>query len=701
MRILLLSVALMAALTAAAESVNLAEQVTIRRTEYGVPHILAESEKAAAYGFAWVQAEDHFPLLYRSMVRGRSEMSRYYGASEEHIEFDFQTRQLRARKLVVDHYHLLPADYRGVVEGFAAGINGYMAAHPEETEAWMTPVTPHDVLSAWQVAVMRFTFLRGNIIGRFQRAMEESDGQQTTPGPEPHQEIGSNAIALAPSRTESGHAMLLNNPHQPWSDQARYYEAHITVPGVYNFFGSTFIGGHLLTTGFSEHLGWAHTVNYPDLEEFYEVTRDPDHPDQYLFDGGSVPFEKDTTTITLDDGSQQSRETWWSPLGPVVYKTAEKAYILRSAGQGQYRTGLQWYRMAQAANLAEFREVLRMQQIPMFNIGYADQDGNILYLWNGTVPKLPHAGHGLEAVPADDSDEIWTTVHPLSDLMQLLNPPGGYVQNCNSPPYLTNLHAPLDRAAYPDYFPDNDLSLRTQVGLSLIHNERRYSLEDLIDAKYTTRLLLADRVKPDLLRILEAADLSSEEREALAMMRAWDNTASAESAGSVLFKVFWDEYRGEDDDFAVGWREDEPMATPRGLGAPDRALAAFRAAMAETKKRWGSWRVAWGDVHRLRRGDTDLPMGGASWRLGCFRVMHYEDADDGKLVANGGDGYVFAVEFGDQPKAYSVLAYSQSGRPGSPHYNDQGALFANEQMKPVPFTEEAIAAKRLREYRPE
>ena len=129
-------------------------------------------------------------------------------------------------------------------------------------------------------------------------------------------------------------------------------------------------------------------------------------------------------------------------------------------------------------------------------------------------------------------------------------------------------------------------------------------------------------------------------------------------------------------------------------------MEAFRKAMAETKSRWGSWRVKWGDVHRLRRGDKDLPVGGGSNRLGCFRICEYDEAGDGKLVMDGGDCFVLVVAFGDVPEAYSVLSYSQSGRPDSKHYNDQLRLFAENKMKPVAVTEKDINARLIREYRP-
>lgn len=689
------------ALAVAAESpVDLADQVSIRRTEYGVPHILADNEKAAAYGFAWAQCEDHFPIVYKSVVRGRSEVSRWYGASEGNVEYDFQTRQLRARKRVVDNFHRLPADYRSVLTGFAAGINAYMAAHPEEREDWMTPVTPHDVGCAWQVAVMRFTFLRGNVIGRLKRAMEQGENTEAALEMVSEAPMGSNTIALSPARTKNGHALLLNNPHQPWSEEANYYEAHLTVPGVYNFYGSTFAGGPILSTGFNDNLGWSHTVNHPDLYELYEVTLDPAQPDHYLFDGGSIPLEHEVVTILTEGDTPLQRDCWWSPLGPVIHRNDTSAFILRSVGYEQYQTGVQWYRMTKAQNLEEFRAVLAMQEIPMFNVSYADRAGNIMYLWNGTVPDLPHPAHGNEAVPVRSTDEVWTRIHPVGELMQHINPVGGYVQNCNSPPYLTNLHLPLKREDYPAHFPDNDLSLRTQHGLGLIHNDTKFDLESLMKAKFSMNMLLADRVKPDLLKILGEADLNDEERAAWELLKRWENSVRAESKGSVLFKVWWSLYRKGDNRYAEDWDEATPMSTPFGIGAPERVLPSFREAMAECTRRWGSWDVAWGDVHRIRRGDVDLPVGGGDGELGCFRVCDFTEGEDGRYEMNGGDGYVFVVEFGDTPKAWSVLAYSQSGRPDSPHYNDQTPLFANNQMKPVAFTEGEINAQLLRTYRP-
>jgi len=186
----------------------------------------------------------------------------------------------------------------------------------------------------------------------------------------------------------------------------------------------------------------------------------------------------------------------------------------------------------------------------------------------------------------------------------------------------------------------------------------------------------------------------------VALLKSWDNTAGPDSVGSVMFEAWWEAYRQGDQEFAQVWTEAEPMQTPDGLASPDRAVETFREAVAETSQRWGRLDIPWGEVHRVRRGSQDMPVGGGSWRLGCFRVCHFEDAEDGKRTMNGGDGFVFAVEFGETPRAYSVLAYGQSGRPESPHYADQVNLFCGNRMKTVAFTETEIAQQLLRDYRP-
>ncbi len=142
------------------------------------------------------------------------------------------------------------------------------------------------------------------------------------------------------------------------------------------------------------------------------------------------------------------------------------------------------------------------------------------------------------------------------------------------------------------------------------------------------------------------------------------------------------------------------MNTPKGISDTAKALSALIKAVALTKEKYETLDLTWGEVHRLRHGDLDLPVGGGPSGLGCFRVLGFREGDDGKQEIQRGDGWVFAVEFSNPPMAYSILAYGQSAKEESPHHTDQAELFANNKMKKVAFTDKEIRKSMIREYRP-
>jgi len=693
----------------AMDSAELAKHVEIRRTKYGVPHITGDSLAAVAFGFGYCQAEDHLPNIMRGYLGVRGRLAATFGPDEakrgdgKNLASDFYNGQFRVYERAVENYHKVDPDYRDVCEGFAAGLNYYVARHHDQAPDWTPTVTGHDVAAYGISGVMRFAFNRGNIIKLFL----ESQGVKTAlhdPDDEHEREIGSNMWALAPSRSRSGRAILLGNPHQPWSPVATYYEAHLTVPGKMNFYGSTFIGRPILTSGWNEHLGWSHTVNYPDLEEIYELTLDPERPEHYRFDGGAVPIAAYEVSVDVKaEGGRgtQKRTFYTTPLGPVIHRTPEKIFVLRSACWDNYWAYEEWLKLAMAENYAEFRRTLEMNQIPMFNICYADRTGNIFYLYNGTVPKLPHAAHTGQAVPAARTADVWTEFLTTAELPQLFNPPGGYVQNCNSPPFFTNLRAPLDPAKFPEYLRTNTVSLRSQHSLRLIDNDRKLSLDEVRELKHSQLLLLAERVKGDLIAALRESQPNSEIHAAIETLEKWDNTTSAESRGGALFAHWWPLYEAAGEpDYAVEWSADKPTSTPSGLADKARAVKTFVQALEEVTGFYGRHDVAWGEAHRIRKTGVDLPVSGGSGLQGAFRVLEFRRADDNKLVANSGDGWAFAVEFSEPPQAYTVLAYSESELENSPHYADQAPLFSANQMKRAAFTDAEIESQIIRKYRP-
>lgn len=686
----------------------------IRRTEHGVPHILANDYRGVGIGLGYAQVEDYGERVIIGLLRARGGMGRTFG--RDSIASDFGAARDQAR--VRETYHLLDAGTRGIYEGFAEGVNIFIRSNPERVPAWAQPI-----FHAYDVAALDVNFVNTNAARTVVLRQLRADSVRARGGPEAEAvnalfnrpagtdgqpTDGSNAWALAPSRTKSSRAILLRNPHLNWN--AGYYEAHVTIPGQLDFYGDFRIGSAFAVIGgFNRDLGWATTNNNPDNDELYVLQADTTKPDAYFFDGLSAPLIKEEYAVEYQAPAgmtSEARPLWLTSIGPVVHRTRDKVYILRAGGDGDYRAGQQFLRMMRATSLAEWKAAMAMQARPTSNFTYADRAGNILTVWNASPPRLPHpSGGDTVAVPARGSSDVWNSIVPFDSLPQILNPKGGYVFNSNSAPWYGNLRQPLDTLKYPPYFERPSFSLRSQNAVSIIDNAKKFSLEDVVKAKHTYRMLLADRVKAELLAAARAARIDSL-APAIALLSRWDNNAAAGSRGALLFEAWYRRYaqlvaQAGDSVFTEGWTPVKVTTTPRGIRRHDLAVEALGRAMMETKQAWGAIDVPWGDVHRVRRGNVDVPVGGCGNPTGCFRILNFASAPDGKRVANGGDGWVLAVEFGKQvPRAYSVLAYGQSPDSASAYHSDQAAMFARGELKPVRFTEADVTRFTVRKYRP-
>jgi acyl-homoserine-lactone acylase len=726
---------------------DLSQQVIIRRTEYGVPHVNADNLEAAGYALGYLQMEDYGERVAELLLKSRGEWAKYndLSGSERSEAIDSDASSRLEYKRAVETWQDLEKDTRDFIQGFAKGVNRYIELHPDEFDDWVKPhYTAYDVHARNIVSPSSGSIRRFLSAYERQRNRGEDDEMAMIHGSneifqledqsvwarlaarseEPHPDVGSNVWAFAPERTTSGNAILVRNPHLSWD--AGYYEAQVKVPGKFNFYGDFRIGQAVgIIGGFNEKIGWSTTNNGPDLDEVYSFDADPNKPDHYILDGASVPLEKELITVEYKFGEAlgtETREFWSTPYGPVILREDGKIYVMKSAGDGEFRTGEQFFKMMKAQNLDEWKEAMQMRARVSSNLTYADADGNIFYVWNASMPNRPHeAGGDTTAFHVTNSDEMWQGFTDWEMLPQLENPEGGYLRNENDTYHFTNLNEVLRPEQFPSFYPEPILRLRSQHSIELVHNDKKFSLEDIVELKHSERMLMADRVKEDLIEAVEQTNPEGEIAEAIQLIREWDNTVSKESRGGVLFKTWWNRYSSTADSqrvqgspesvgysatpeklFKEPWSYEESTTTPYGLADYERAVESFEWAIEEAKERYGHWNLPWGEVHRAVIGDLDLAVGGCTGMLGCYRVIWYTDheEDDQKLQVRGGDGWVFAVEFGETPKAYTILAYGQSNKEESPHYNDQLQNFVNNVMTPVAFTDEDVENSVIREYRP-
>ncbi|NNK49805.1 MAG: hypothetical protein HKP01_13105, partial [Gemmatimonadetes bacterium] len=567
-----------------------ADRVEIRRTSYGVPHILADDLGAMAYGLGWVHMEDYGHLVVERLTMVRGELALFKG--EDHVDSDFWWR--RRYQQAVKTYPSLAADTHDMYEGYVAAVNRYIELHPERVPEWAAPrFTAVDIAAHW---------VDERLDGATRRFLASQEAREAARDSAAASGDGSNAWAIGPSRTASGHSMLVRNPHLSWGAgrYSVYYEAHITVPGVIDFYGDFRVGYPMyFNGGFNANLGWATTNNSPDVEEFYALSVDPDDSDAYLLDGESVPLQttefqvKFTSSAGLETVTREFLDT---EIGPVVDRTADTLYVVRSADWGEYRRTEQFLRMMQASTLDEWKDAMRLRAMKESSFTYADAAGNIFYVWNAAIPILPHpSGRDTVAIPVSSRSEVWQELVPFDSLPQLLNPTTGYLHNENDSFHYTNLEQFLEAPSVPAAWPERRLRLRSQLGVELLRGADNVTLEQLIELKHSPRMLMADRVKPDLVRALSASRPVGEVASALELLEAWDNTSRLDSRGGVLFDRWVGQYDEMGGDYADAWNPDEPTTTPRGLDSPELAAEAFAAAVQETTELYGSTDVAWGD----------------------------------------------------------------------------------------------------------
>ncbi len=640
---------------------------------WGVPHVYAADERALFHAFGRAQAEAHGDLVLSLYAEARGRLAEIEGA--EGLESDRRIRTLGIPPLASEWYAAQSPAARSWLDAFADGFNSWAAGHPEAIDDALEPVLPvtgTDPL-AHVLRAVHFGFLA---------APHDAAGRASTLRP------GSNAWAIAPSRSASGHAMLVANPHLPWDGLFTWFEAHLVAPGL-DASGAALVGMPFLGIAFNDRLGWSHTINPIDAADLYALTP---VGDGYRWDGAVRPFETaaDTLRVRQPDGSMRTEilRLRRSAHGPIVAEDEGAAYALRVTGLDQPGVFEQYMDMARASSLAEFEAALERLQMPYFNVVYADADGHVLYVFNGRAPVRPRGDWRFwaGAIPGDDPALLWDAIHPYRDLPRLLDPPSGWVQNSNDPPWSSTWPRALEPADYPAYLSPDGMSFRTQRSIALLDSIGPLTFDEVVTRKHSTRMEMADRLLDDLLPLARASDIAGL-AEATAVLEAWDRRADADSRGGPLFVTWLSElmmrHPSPGRAFARPWDTAAPRSTPDGLADPEAALDALAEAASITETFWGSVDVAWGDAFRLRRDSLDLPANGVGDPLGAVRVTDYAREMDGRMRAVAGDSYVAVVEFGEPTRAMGLLTYGNWSRAGSPHRTDQLPLYARKELRPI------------------
>lgn len=658
------------------------QNIRIARDSFGVPHIFAPTDQEVAYGLAWAHAEDDFPTLQLMILSGKAKLASALG--KKGAQADYVVNLLRCRQLVEDQWSLLSPDFIKLVNGYVQGINAYAKAHPKEIKYKNAfPVNDREYLTASIFSLSIFCGVEKTLPKILGGKVE------TIPG---FSSEGSNAFAFHPSKTNTGEAFLAINAHQPVEGPVAFYEAHLQSEEGWNMLGGLFPGACLIFHGTNENLGWAHTVNSPDIIDIFQLESNPKNNNQYKFDGEWLNLEVRKAKLKIKGiPFRISKKVYWSKYGATL-KTKNGVFSMRLPANMDCRALEEWYRMNKAQNYTAFYKALSMTSLPMFNIVYADRFDTIFYISNAKLPiRNPDPSYNWKGtIPGNSSATLWTKFKPIESLPQYTNPTAGYLFNTNHSPFLaTEGKSNLTPTKY-------DL----KDGFETYNNNRSKRVNELlngidkIDYEYFKKIKF-DRQYPanfefpyglDSLLGLNAGDYPAL-KEVITTLQNWDHKAVVNSKGAAVFLLAYE------------------YIAKRVNNGPSRQITKMESV--ETYQyindyminNFGKVDLTLGDIQKLVRGDDARPADGLPDVLAAAYSKPYLN---GTRNITTGDAYICLVRYPKTglPIIESINTFGASQQPGSAHYKDQMLLFQNQQTKHMTLDKNEVLKNAERVYHP-
>ena len=684
--------------TSAAIEAAKAHEARIIRDRWGVPHVYGERDADVAFGLAYAHAEDDWKTFEEVILFSRGTLAQARG--KDAAVTDYLVAALGANDAIARDYEAkLSPETRAMLEAYAAGINFFCAEKKDRCSPRVTPVSAQDIVAGFAARTPFFYGLEENLGSLFEGDEEKTAAIEWTRTAllrvHPDAELGSNAMAVAPRRSEDGATRLMVNSHQPFTGPVAWYEARLKSEEGLDIIGGVFPGSPLILHGATPDLGWAFTVNKPDLVDVYTLeVDDPKRPAKYKFDGGWRAFERGTARFRVHLWGPLSlpvtRPTYRTVHGPA-FETPAGWRAVSFAGDGEIGAVEQWRRMNKAKTFDDWREAMALQAIPSFNVVFADRNGRIAYYYNMAAPDRS-AGHDWSRpAPGDRADLVWKGVLPFGSAPYVAEPTSGFVVNANNEPWMAS---GAEDSPRPEDYPAHIgvLSRSTNRGLRL---QELFAADESVSEGEFIEYKMDDAYSPDsnLRKLINEtlADPAIVADEgfspALQLLARWDGRTNRENRGAALAVTF-----GR---YALGILLNGDEAPH-----PDRREALAKA-VADLTAGHGRVDPEWGAVNRLIRGELNLPLDGGPDTLRA--IYSTADLSQGPGEAVAGDTYVLLVEWLSDGRQ-RLRTIHQFGAAtldaSSPHYADQAPLFAEEQFKEPAMTLDALMQEATRDYRP-
>ena len=661
--------------------------IDIVRDKFGIPHIYAKTDAEVAYGLAWVNSEDDFKTIQEAYLAGNAMLSNHIGLKG--APADFISQFIGSNSLIEEKIDEISKDYMKVVEGYAQGLNAYARANPDKVlYRKLFPITPKKMLMYSQLQLFisnEGAYWAGRILNN--DTQDDYLDQNLT---------GSNVIAMNSAKTISGETFLAINTHQPLEGPTSWYEVHLNSEEGTNIIGTMYPGTPNVLIGVNEHLGWSHTVNYPDKTDVFKLKMK--NKRKYIVDGEEYELEKHKAKISiklLGIPIKINRRYYKSIYGPTL-KNKSGYYSIRTPTLFNVRALEQWWKMGKAKNFSEFYDAFKMKQIPGFNVGYADKYDTIFYMSNGILPKRAEGYNWKGIVPGDTKETLWTEYHEIEDLPQVIQPKSGFIYNANHSPFKSTSadENPSEKdysesMGYETY--DNNRSTRL---IELIESYDKVSYEDFKDIKYDNSFPSKFSYNFMDINLIDEIELDNNHElfEIVNEIQNWNRKTDINSIGAGLYGVlYYHLIYNYADQIRKLSSEDKPVSKEIILSA----VSDIKPYLIE---HFGKVKINLGEFQKLVRGDKELPIWGLPDVITAMSSRPYKD---GKHKVFAGESYIGLVRFTkDGPLFESIISFGNSDDPTSEHYTDQMEMYSKFQTKKMTFDKEEIYSQAKSIYNP-
>jgi len=662
-------------LTSSLDALAAPGNATIYRDPWGVPHIYADTEEAAAYAQGFAQAEDRLGdiLMLYTVVQGKA--ARAFGP--EWVQKDYEAILARHLQLAKDQYPSLSPRVRRIIEFYTRGLLDYIKENPGSKPEWAPVPKPYHVVALYRAFIWDWPW--GQARGDLRRAGSHvSDGR------------GSNQWVVSPSRSAEGGAIALIDPHLSWSPENRFYESHFHG-GDLNFYGFSIVGTPLMVLGHTDVFSLSATTGGPDCADIYEERINPNNPNQYQYDGAWLDIQKTTVDIEVKTATGiqiEKHKIERTHHGPIIKRLGDKAYVVKTAYDEEIGFVDQLFNILLSKSLGEFLNAMSANQLLPQNIMYADIYGNTYYVRAGRVPIRSTEFNWDRPVPGWISKSEWQGIHPLSYLLQILNPGIGYMQNCNISPGMMIPQSPLRPRHYPTYIYNdnpNRTNGRGRRALQMLDADTKLTLDEAQKIALDTYVIDSDKWQLALTQAFEEHGTAFVHlTEAVQLITQWNGRMDIDAPGAALFRFWMRASRNKNASVPISHIEEGQTL---GGGAHRNLLKALESAVENLKNRAGKIDVLWGSLHRGVRGDQSWPIAGLTADgVSTLRAVNsFPPDENGVSYVKGGQFCTTVVLLkADGIQSFSATPFGQSNHPTSVHYTDQGQLlFSKARLKPT------------------